>query len=117
MRCSASFLSVYLTPKSSTTSAVNVMSLVVCFQSPDVRSKEFGASVVGDASSLWEAVHSFAYFSVDGSLVDKASKFVIDHNRFGYDRDGDANIFISIQRGVEIEIFQVTGHVAGAVCR
>jgi hypothetical protein len=51
-----------------------------------VRLEEFREAIVSDASSLRETVHAFANFTVDGSVVDKASKVVLDHNGFGYDR-------------------------------
>ncbi len=58
---------------------------------------------------MGEAVHAASHFKVDPAVADKFFECVFLDEFFGDVGDFDADIFWSVQGGVEVEIFEVKG--------
>ena len=56
--------------------------------------KEFLEVVIGDATSLREAVHAFANFHIYVTIVDEVMEVVVLHDCFGDGRHRDAHVCI-----------------------
>ncbi len=58
---------------------------------------------------MGEAVHATLHFKVDPTIADKIFKCVFANELFGDVGDFDADIFWSVQGGVEIEGLEIKG--------
>jgi hypothetical protein len=58
---------------------------------------------------LGEAVHAAPHFKVDPAVADKFFECVFLDEFFGDVGDFDADIFWSVQGGIEVEIFEIKG--------
>jgi hypothetical protein len=56
---------------------------------------------------LGEAVHAASYFKVDPAVTDEIFECVFVDEFFGDVGDFDADVFWLVQRGVEVEIFEI----------
>ena len=58
---------------------------------------------------MWEAIHSFGYFAVDGVVFDFGHEVVILNNIWRKKTDGYRNIFGFIEARAKVEVFDVNG--------
>ncbi len=77
--------------------------------------KAFTEEVVCEDTSLGGGVHAALHFEVDPVVTDKFFEFVFLDEFFGNVGDFDADIFWSVQGGVEVEIFEIEGCKASPV--
>jgi hypothetical protein len=73
-----------------------------------------GELVVGEASGLWEAVHAFANFEKHAPVDDEGCEVVCFDDEVGQKGGGDPHVFFALHWCVEIEVFCVAAHEAGA---
>jgi hypothetical protein len=71
--------------------------------------KAFTEEVVCKDTGLGEAVHAASHFEVDPAVADKFFESVFLDEFFGDVGDFDADIFWSVQGGVEVEILEIEG--------
>ena len=58
---------------------------------------------------MWEAIHSFGYFAVDGVVFDFGHEVVILNNIGRKKTDGYRNIFRVVETGAKVEVLYVDG--------
>ncbi len=73
-------------------------------------------ALLGKEASLGETVHSFTYFNHDSAIVHEGLEVVLFHDACRNGGEGYAHVFIAIHRSIEVEIFNIHGHVTGAGC-
>ena len=64
---------------------------------------------MSQSTSLWEAIHSFCYFAVDGVVFDFGHEVVILNNIGRKKTDGYSNVFRVVETGAKVEVLDVDG--------
>jgi hypothetical protein len=63
---------------------------------------------------LWKTVHAFADFKEDASVDDKAGKGIGCNDDVGQEIFWDPHVLLALHGGVEVEVFCICAHEAGA---
>ena len=64
---------------------------------------------MSQSTSLWEAIHSFRHFAVDGVVFYFGHEVVILNNVGRKQADGYSNIFRVVETGAKVEVLYVDG--------
>lgn len=66
--------------------------------------------VIGEAASLWQAVHATANLNIDETIVEERLQFALVDYVVGQHPGGNAHVFVAIHGRPEIKIFEIDGH-------
>ncbi len=73
----------------------------------------FFESVVGNASSLFEARHAFADFDVDVSIGDKVKQLVLVNDFLWDELEWELHVFVPFHGGAVVKVFYIEHHKFG----
>jgi hypothetical protein len=73
----------------------------------------FLESVVGNASSLFEAQHAFPEFEVDVPIGDKVKQMVLVNDFLWDELDRELHLFVTFHEGSVVKVFDIEHHKFG----
>jgi hypothetical protein len=79
--------------------------------------ESFFEEILHKDARLWETIHAFLYFHIDGTVVVGQVCGVVEFEKIGREvTEFHAHEFRSVQGCVEVEIFQIHGAVVCVLC-
>jgi hypothetical protein len=76
-----------------------------------VREEALAKEFIGQDSGLRKSPNCACHFQVIETIVNMFVEIVLLYNPRGKDRDGHFHVFVTVQRGGQIEVFYVEAHI------